>query len=66
MNIIQQNSPYLRRKADLKGMMIDVLIALLPVVIFALVKYTWHAAVNLLLSWFTMCAAEFVFVLIKN
>jgi electron transport complex protein RnfD len=66
MNIIQQNSPYLRRKADLKGMMIDVLIALLPVVVFALIKYTWHAAVNLLLSWFTMCAAEFVSVLIKN
>ena len=48
------------------GMMIDVLIALAPVVIFAIVKYSWHAVVVELLSVFTMCLAEFVFVLIKN
>lgn len=66
MDIIQENSPHLRRKADLKGMMIDVLIALLPVVVFALVKYTWHAAVNIILSLFVMLSAELVFVLIKN
>lgn len=66
MNIIQENSPHIRRKDDLKGMMIDVLIALLPVVVYALVKFTWHAAVNLVLSLATMLAAEFVFVLIKN
>ena len=46
--------------------MIDVLIALAPVVIFAIVKYSWHAVVVELLSVFTMCLAEFVFVLIKN
>jgi electron transport complex protein RnfD len=64
--IVQENSPHLRRKDNLMGMMIDVLIALAPVVIFAIVKYTWHAVVVELLSVFTMCLAEFVFVLIKN
>jgi len=64
--IVQENSPHLRRKDNLMGMMIDVLIALAPVVIFALVKYTWHALVVELLSVFTMCLAEFVFVLIKS
>jgi Na+-translocating ferredoxin:NAD+ oxidoreductase RnfD subunit len=48
--IVQENSPHLRRKDNLKGMMLDVLIALAPVVIFALVKYTWHAVVVELLS----------------
>jgi Na+-translocating ferredoxin:NAD+ oxidoreductase subunit D len=64
--IVQENSPHLRRKDNLTGMMVDVLIALSPVVIFAIVKYTWHAVVVDLLSVFTMCLAEFVFVLIKN
>jgi hypothetical protein len=64
--IVQENSPHLRRKDNLMGMMLDVLIALAPVVIFAIVKYTWHAVVVELLSVFTMCLAEFVFVLIKN
>jgi len=66
MEIIQQNSPYLRRKASLKGMLLDVLIALLPVVIFALIKYTWHTVVNLAISIALMAATEYVFVLIKN
>jgi len=47
-------------------MLLDVLIALLPVVIFALIKYTWHTAVNLAISISLMAAAEYVFVLIKN
>jgi electron transport complex protein RnfD len=64
--IIQENSPHLRRKDNLTGMMLDVLIALAPVVIFAIVKYTWHVVVVELLSILTMCLAEFVFVLIKN
>jgi electron transport complex protein RnfD len=64
--IVQENSPHLRRKDNLKGMMLDVIIALTPVLVFALVKYTWHAAVNIVLSVLTMCLAEFVFVLIKN
>jgi len=64
--IVQENSPHLRRKDNLKGMMLDVIIALSPVLVFALVKYTWHAVVNIVLSVLTMCLAEFVFVLIKN
>jgi electron transport complex protein RnfD len=64
--IVQENSPHLRRKDNLKGMMLDVIIALSPVLVFALVKYTWHAVLNIVLSVLVMCLAEFVFVLIKN
>lgn len=46
--------------------MCDILIGLSPVVIFALIEFTWHAAVNILLSVAVMVLAEFVFVLIKN
>ncbi|MCI1244770.1 MAG: RnfABCDGE type electron transport complex subunit D [Bacilli bacterium] len=66
MVIVKENSPHLRRKATLWQMLLDVLIALSPTVVFALVEYTWRAAVNILLSVSVMVAAEAVAVLIKN
>jgi electron transport complex protein RnfD len=66
ITIVQQTSPHLRRKDTLAGMMIDVLIALLPVIIYSIVIYTWHAVVNMLLAVAVMSLCEFVYVLIKN
>jgi electron transport complex protein RnfD len=66
MEIIKETSPHLRRKDTLNGMMIDVLIALSPVIGFALAIYGLDALRNLLVSIATMVLAEFVYVLIKN
>ncbi len=66
MQIIKESAPHLRRKDSLSIMMLDVIIALLPTIIFAFVIYPLAALRNLLVSAATMELCEFVFVLIKN
>ncbi len=66
VTIIKETSPHLRRKDSLFRMLLDVLIALFPVQVMALVAYTWRAVVILLISFATMVCAEIVSVLIKN
>ena len=66
MQIIKESAPHLRRKDNMATMMLDVIIALLPTVIFSLVIFKLDALRNILLSIATMELCEFVFVLIKN
>ena len=66
MKFAKQTSPHIRRKDSLNRMMLDVLISLLPVVVFAFISYPLAALRNVLISVLTMCLAEFCFVLIKN
>jgi Na+-translocating ferredoxin:NAD+ oxidoreductase subunit D len=66
MNFVAEASPHIRRKDTLNGMMIDVLIALSPVVVFALIVYQWAAVRNLVVSILTMGIAEFLFVIGKG
>lgn len=66
MNIITEQSPHIRRKDTLNGMMLDVLIALSPVVIFALIVYKWYAVRNILVAVATTTLCEFCYILIKN
>lgn len=68
MNVLirKENSPHLRRKDSLFRMLLDVLIALSPVSIMAIVAYTYRAVIILAISVFTMVASEIIFVLIKN
>lgn len=66
MQIIKESAPHLRRKDNMATMMLDVIIALLPTVIFSLVIFKLDALRNILLSIITMELCEFVFVLIKN
>lgn len=66
MEIIKENAPHLRRKDNLVMMMLDVIIALSPTIIFALVVYGLDALRNLLVPVATMVLCEFVYVLIKN
>ena len=62
MKLIKETSPYIHRKSSVKRMMVDVLIALLPIVVFAVVRNGWNAIYVILLSLVTMVGAEFVFV----
>lgn len=66
MNFIKETSPHIRRKDSLARMLIDVLIALAPVVITSFVVYGWAAVRNYFISTLTMALAEFVFVFIMN
>ena len=50
MKLIKENAPYIRRKADVKRMMLDVVIALSPITIFSCVMYGWSAIYVLLIS----------------
>lgn len=60
--IIRKTSPYLRRpQASVTRMMRDVTIALMPVTIFAIVKYGWTAVVILLLSILSMMVTEYIY-----
>lgn len=62
MRLIKETSPYIHAKSSVKRMMVDVLIALLPIVVFAIVMNGFKALYVILLSLVTMIAAELVFV----
>lgn len=65
--ILRKTSPYLRRpQANVTRMMRDVTIALMPVTIFAVVKFGWSAIIILVLSIASMLVTEFLFYLIKD
>ena len=58
MKLIRETSPYIRRKANVARMMIDVLIALLPVVIFAIIQNGIGAISVILISVLSMILFE--------
>ena len=62
MAIIKESAPHLRRKASVTRMMVDVLIALAPTLIFAFVAYPLITLAFYLTSVFIMVGAEFVYV----
>ena len=66
MIIGKENAPHLRRKASVTRMMVDVLIALAPTLIFSFVVFPLNTLATYLISVFVMIAAEFVFVGLKN
>ena len=66
MKITKENSPHLRSKATVSRMMGDVLIALAPTLIFAIVVYPLKTIVFLLISLFIMIGSEFIYVGLKN
>ena len=66
MIISKENSPHLRSKATVSRMMGDVLIALAPTLIFAIVVYPLKTVIFLLISLFIMVGSEFVYVGLKN
>lgn len=66
MTFIQETSPHIHRKDSLTRMLLDVVIALLPVVVMALLAYGLGALRNLLIPAASMTLSEFVFVLLMN
>ena len=66
MIIGKENAPHLRRKASVTRMMVDVLIALAPTLIFSFVVFPLNTLFTYLISVGIMIAAEFVFVGLKN
>lgn len=62
MTIIKESAPHLRKKVSVSRMMIDVLIALAPTVIFSFVVYPLQTLSHYLISLFIMIASEFVYV----
>ncbi len=60
--IVRKTSPYLRRpQASVTRMMRDVVIALIPVTIFAIYSFGWPAVWILLTSVLTMGLTEFIY-----
>ena len=66
MKIVKNTAPYIRRSSSVQRMMLDVLIALIPVVIYAIVEFKLKAVVVLGVSIFVMLLSEFVFVFLTN
>lgn len=65
IKIVAEKSPHLRRKDSLSRMLLDVIIALAPVVICSVVFYSYQAAINIGLSCLMMCLCEFIYTLIR-
>ena len=66
MVIAKENAPHLRRKASVTRMMVDVLIALAPTLIFSFVVFPIKTLIFYLTSVVIMEAAEFVYVGLKG
>ncbi|TNF07492.1 MAG: hypothetical protein EP317_04630 [Bacillota bacterium] len=58
MQAIKQTSPYIRKQVSTKRMMTDVLIALIPVVAFAIYRFGFDAILRILISLVTMIGLE--------
>ncbi len=65
MKFTVETSPHIRRRASAYTMLGDVLIALLPVIVWSC-GYGWAGIKNLLIPLVTMEVAELLFVLIKG
>ena len=66
MVIIKESAPHLRRKASVTRMMVDVLIALAPTLIFSFIVYPINTLVFYLTSVIVMVGAEFLACGIRN
>lgn len=58
MQTIKQTSPYIRKAVSTKRMMIDVLIALIPVVSFSIYRFGWDAVIRIVVSLVVMIGLE--------
>lgn len=66
MTIVKENAPHIRRKATVNRMMIDVLIALAPTLIFSFIVYPLITLLHYVISMAIMIGSEFVYVGLKN
>ena len=66
MTIIKESAPHLRRKASVTRMMVDVLIALAPTLIFSFIVYPLNTLFVYLISLAVMIGSEFLACGIRN
>lgn len=60
MQTVKDSSPYIRKDVSSKRMMIDVLIALTPVVMFSIYRFGWDSVIRILVSLIVMVGLEAV------
>lgn len=60
MKLVPQSAPYIRKNISVKRMMMDVIIALMPVVLFAVIQNGWAGIYVILLSVIFMVGGELV------
>ena len=60
MKLIPQSAPYIRKNVSVKRMMMDVIIALMPVTLFACIQNGWKGVYVFLISIGTMLATEII------
>ncbi|MDE5714633.1 MAG: RnfABCDGE type electron transport complex subunit D [Anaeroplasmataceae bacterium] len=60
MKLVAQSAPYIRKPVSVKRMMIDVLIALVPVLLFACIQNGWSGIYVILISVATMLITELI------
>ena len=60
MRLIPQSAPYIRKNVSVRRMMVDVLIALVPVLLFACFQNGWNGIYVILISVATMLVVELV------
>jgi electron transport complex protein RnfD len=60
MKLVPQTAPYIRKSVSVKRMMLDVIVALMPVTLFAVIQNGWGAIYVLLISLVTMILTELV------
>lgn len=66
MIITKESAPHLRRKTTVRRMMVDVLLALAPTLIFAIAVFPLHTSVTLAISLFIMIGSELVYIGLRN
>ncbi len=64
--VVISDTPHLRNKSTTKGIMLDVIIALLPATVVGCVYFGWRAVVTLVLSIAGAVLTEFVWLLCKK
>ncbi len=64
--IVKESAPHLRRKASVTRMMVDVLIALAPTLIFAIIVFPVQSVRTLLISLFIMIGSELIYIGLRN
>lgn len=62
MIFFRENAPHIRRKDSAWMMMLDVLIALLPTLIFSIIIFPFNTLINFLISSIIMVLSEFIFI----
>jgi len=60
MTFVKKESPYVRKDTSSNKMMLDVLIALIPVVAFAIYRFGWDAVVRIVVALVVMIGLEAV------